>query len=55
MSQAQYTAMYQQVKPVEEFLEEWFIPAYMQVKIVLRSHANSVLNAKTLLNYNAKI
>jgi hypothetical protein len=55
LSQTQYTAMYQQVKPVEEFLEEWFIPAYMQVKIVLRSHANSVLNAKTLLNYNAKI
>lgn len=51
----QYAQWLAVLQPVQAFIEEWFIPAYMQVQLVLRSPSPRTLNHGTLLNYNTII
>lgn len=55
MDSGAYQQLYAHVVSLQAFLEEWFIPASMPCKLVLRSHHPSTLNNNVLLNYNARI
>ena len=56
LSAPQFQALHAQVKPLEAFLSEWFIPMEVRLELVLKEHpASSPLNARLTLDYNTEL